>query len=80
MKTIIGNVIYNWSKDKKGHIIYKSVKVTPFKQDGTLKKEYKELPKYNVITQYESHTKKLYDEEVLLKSIKELSQKIKTDL
>jgi len=66
----IGNFIY--SKDEKNGWIYKADYSGPFKKNGNLKKEYKDLPRFPVIFTYEK--KEVEDfEKGLGEAIKDIS-------
>ena len=47
----IGNFTY--SQDLNNNWIFKADRLTPFKKNGGLKKEYKDLPRFKVIVEYE---------------------------
>lgn len=76
--TTLGNVTLNYDYNEKGKIIYKASTIVPFKKNGALKAKYADLPKYKLILTYEDHTKKMFDNEVLLKSVKEINSKLKS--
>lgn len=64
------------SKDKDGLWIYKANISEVLKVNGTLKKEYKDLPRYSIILQYEQSAKDNGDH--LIASItKDIVKKIK---
>ena len=63
------------SLDEKGVWIYKANQQAPFKQNGTLKKEYKDLPRFKAIVQYESQEEKDFNT-LLEQSVREISQKL----
>ena len=63
------------SQDEKGSWIYKANPQAPFKQNGTLKKEYKDLPRFKAIVQYENEEVKDFNS-LLEQSVKEISHKL----
>lgn len=75
---MFGNLQIDFGYNEKGKIIYKSTNVVPFKKDGNLKAQYADLPKYDLILIYEGHTKKMFNEDVILKSVKEINSKLKS--
>lgn len=65
-------------QDDKGNWIYKANtenNLKPFKKNGALKKEYKDLPRYKAIAQYEAKEVKDYEAN-LAESIKDISIKL----
>jgi hypothetical protein len=63
------------SRDEKGVWIYKSNPQAPFKKNGNLKKEYKDLPRFPAIVEYEREEMKDFDR-LLHESIKDISIKL----
>lgn len=76
MKIDLNNITLDYTIDEKGNFIYKSINVVPFKKNGNLKAKYADLPRYKVILVYEQHTVDLFTKEVLLKSVKEINNKL----
>lgn len=72
-KINIGNFTYE--VDENNQWVGKSSNITPFKMNGTLKKEYKDLPRFKVIVDYENQ--ELNDFNALLEqSVTEISHKL----
>lgn len=69
----IGNFTYQ--QNDKLEWVFKADKITPLKQNGTLKKEYKDLPRFKAIVQYENEELKDFDS-LLEQSVKEISHKL----
>lgn len=69
----IGNFTYN--KDDQGNWVYKADKITPFKKNGNLKAQYKDLPRFKAIVQYENQEVKDFQNS-LEQSIKDVSLKL----
>jgi len=63
------------SQDEKGTWIYKANEQTPFKRNGVLKKEYKDLPRFKAIVEYENEEVKDFNT-LLEQSVKEVTQKL----
>lgn len=61
--------------DEKGHWVYKSKPISPKKQDGTLKKKYKDLPRVEAIYEIEEEMNKRFQEN-LLDSFKQINNKL----
>jgi hypothetical protein len=74
MKIKLGNQVIEATLEK-GLWIYKAEPVSPFKQNGVLKKTFKDLPRYDVINEYEDFIKKEYDKN-LKEAVKRISQKL----
>ena len=66
------------SQNEKGEWIYKSndEKKAPFKKDGTLKAQYRDLPRYKAIIQYENILIKEYQKTVIEESVKQMTNKL----
>ena len=60
---------------KEGVWIYKASNQIPFKKNGALRKEYKDMPRFSVITEYENEEMKDFNT-LLEQSVKEISQKL----
>lgn len=72
-KFLNDSIIY--SQDPDGNWIYKADNLTPFKKNGNLKKEYKDLPRYPVIVEWENKELKDYQNS-LSEAIKDISIKL----
>ena len=69
----IGNFTY--SQDDEGNWIYRTTKITPFKKNGSLKTQYKDLPRFKAIVEYEDREEKEFNN-LLEQSIKGISLKL----
>ena len=61
--------------NENGHWVYKSKPVSPKKQDGTLKRQYKDLPRVEAIYEIEENMNKRFQEN-LLDSFKQINDKL----
>ena len=60
---------------ESGLWVYKADNIGPFKKKGGLKSQYRDLPRYNVIYEWEEDTKKEY-EKTLKEGIREIIKKL----
>lgn len=65
-----------WEADEKGDWIFKAEKSKFKKEDGTLKKKYADMPRYDLIPKYEQHFVKEFEKE-LVNTSKELIKEMK---
>lgn len=63
------------SQNEKGDWIYKANPNAPFKQNGTLKKVYHDLPRFSCIAEYEDREVQDY-EATLAEAVKDISIKL----
>lgn len=77
MKDIeIGGFKYNFNE--KGDWIYKASEqdlITPFKKNGVLKKQYKDLPRFKVIVNYEKSEVDFFSN-LIADAVKDISLKL----
>jgi hypothetical protein len=69
----INNYIYK--QNSEGVWIYKASNQIPFKKNGALRKEYKDMPRFSVIKEYEYQEQKDFNT-LLEQSVKEISHKL----
>lgn len=69
----IGNFTYQQNENLEW--VFKADKIIPFKQNGALKKEYKDLPRFKAIVEYENEEVKDFNI-ALEQSVKEVTQKL----
>lgn len=72
---LLNSSIIATKDEKTGQWIYKadpSFKITPFKQNGTLKKHYADLPRFKCIIETEANLMKDYNNS-LAQSVKEMA-------
>lgn len=69
----INNYIYK--QNNEGIWIYKAGNQIPFKKNGALKREYKDMPRFSVIREYENEEVKDFNT-LLEQSVKEVTQKL----
>ena len=65
------------SQDEKGNWIYKADDKQPLKKDGTLKAEYKDLPRYKVLIESEKKIQDQYSSTLEL-AVRTISSKVKS--
>jgi hypothetical protein len=71
----VGNFIA--TQDEKGDWIYKADNQNQFKKkDGSLKAQYKDMPRFDLIIQLEKKTTDMY-EQTLTQSINQVAKQIK---
>lgn len=63
------------SQNDKGVWLYKANTLGPFKQNGNLKKEYKDLPRFKVIVEYEDQEVKDFEVSIT-EAVKDISIKL----
>ena len=71
----VGNFIA--IQDDKGDWIYKAQESKALKKDGTLKAEYKEMPRFKILTEMENEVQDEYSQSLTL-AINQVKNKIKT--
>jgi oxalate decarboxylase/phosphoglucose isomerase-like protein (cupin superfamily) len=70
----VGNYIYN--QEPNGTWTFKAKEPEALKVDGTLKKQYKELPQYDVIYDIDAHMRGQMDNEIKI-AVKEILNELK---
>lgn len=72
-KFLNGSIIYEQTEN--GDWVYKAANSVPFKKNGNLKKEYRDLPRFKCIVQYEDKELKDYQQSIS-EAIKDISIKL----
>lgn len=72
----IGEYDFVSNKDGSWDWVLKAKRVTPLKKDGSLKAQYKDLPRYDVIYEWEDEVKQNYNKE-LKENLKEITKKLR---
>ena len=64
---------FTYYQNEKGEWLYKADNFRELKKDGSLKKKYKDLPRYDVIYEWEKEAKEEF-KKTLINSVKEAQQ------
>ena len=70
----VGNFIAE--RNEKGEWLYKADQVKPFKKDGNLKAQYRDLPRFKAIMEYETVLNKQYQKTVIEQATKQIINKL----